>query len=122
MNENNIEDINFDEEDDKLALMPDRLSTMQYLKKSLPSLNIYLENFSLFLDSKEEIFTEELKKSGIEILKELSERINAIQRLNKVLETHQEEVFVSDIELCKEFIDDTTQFLKTIDNFKITNE
>lgn len=120
MSEKDIEDINF-EDDEKLALMPDRLSTMNSLKKTLPALNLSLEELSVFLDEKELVFSDKLKESGVELLQELSERINAIQRLNKVLETPAEEVFVSDIELCQEFVDETSLFLNKIDEFKTTN-
>lgn len=122
MNQNNITDINFEnEEEEKLAVMADRLSTMSNLKKILPSLNQHMEDLSLFLDQKEGVFSEQQKKEGIDILQELSERINAIQRLNKVLETQSEDVFISDLELCQEFITDTLTFSTQIVNFKEKN-
>lgn len=107
---------NFDE--DKFADMPSRLIVQKSLKNTLPKLNSHLDTFSNFLDEKEETFTDELKKFGTDLLQELSERINAIQRLNKVLENEKEEVFVSDIELCEEFIEDTDTFLVQIAKFK----
>ena len=106
---------------DKIMDMGSRINTSNALKTVLPQVNQEVEDLSNFLDLKEDVFTEKLKNYGVELLKELAERTNALQRLSKVLETESDEVFHSDIELCEEFINDTNEFLTKVKTFRSSN-
>lgn len=117
MNEEQYNEVVEFSEADTLAPENIRLDTKNNLSQLLPSLNKYFDDLNTFLEEKEETFSEELKDLGAELLKEVSERINAINRLNKVLITPEEEVFISDIELCAEFIDDTKDFEERVKDF-----
>lgn len=120
-NDEDITDLFDFKDNDSAASSEVRLNTKKTLMNCLPFLNSLFEQLSQFLEEKEETFTENLKEHGTNLLKEISERINAINRINKVLSTDEEEVFMSDIELCDEFIEDLEGFSVKIKKFLTEN-
>lgn len=116
MNNNENKNLEFVDED-----KPTDTSSRSIMAKKLIELNQLqneiFEELNLHLEKKEDIYTDELKSHGINLLNLLSERINAIPRLNKILNSQNEEVLISDIELCEEFIVDSKLFSVTIKEF-----
>lgn len=116
-NENNNENNNDLEVEDLNATEEARLAVKNSLEKLLP---IYNENFSLlnnYLEKNEKNFEQEQLVYGTDLLTEITERLSAIRKLNKVLMDFNDEVFNSDIDLCNDFITETDDFINDVKSF-----